>query len=126
MSENNLIITAIVAIVAVSGLVIFNSGMGISGMQAGGLDVEDLPKNPLSRGGDPQSNQCDDSDLGKTIDVKGYVVFYDEKKGEVTYNDWCFDENTLKEYYCVQLGSYLRPFSNLVTCDNGCVDGVCV
>ena len=86
--------------------------------------------------GPSEYNQCTDTDGGINIAVKGAVTIFRPGDGLVTYPDSCVvssDAMTgegrlggLREYYCVQIGTYNRMFSKFVHCDGECIDGACI
>ena len=69
-------------------------------------------------------DSCTDTDGGWEPFVKGTVSGYLNEE-PYSYTDYCFDNQTLNEYYC----SGGRPYSGLSHCGNvttSCSNGVCV
>src|SRR3989338_2458710 len=73
----------------------------------------------------PSSDTCTDSDGGLNYNVKGSV---NQTYGGIKlYNDdVCFNEKTVKEFYCDPSGIYNDADFDLEHCPNGCKDGACV
>ena len=115
MKENT--ITLMVALAAIIGIGVLVTNPNLIALQVDGIYQQD----PI---GEPLANTCIDSDGGNNPEVAGSVSFYKAGEGSLIYEDLCLDERTLKEYYCVQIASYNRVFSNFVSCS--CVDGKCV
>jgi hypothetical protein len=69
---------------------------------------------------------CSDSDKGETPYTKGtitYTIYYTNgKKESSTYTDYCYDTNSVLEYFCVKDGFS----SKVIQCGYGCKDGACI
>ena len=61
-------------------------------------------------------SSCTDSDDGIEYETGGNLVGFDGS----TKRDFCFDDNTLHEYYC--LGSSSNGLVEVAKCDHGCVE----
>jgi hypothetical protein len=73
-------------------------------------------------------NTCTDSDSGKNYAVKGNVqgVYYLLIKEEYSEEDYCKDEKTLVEHYCVSEDMHSYRENEEYTCETGCEDGKCI
>jgi len=71
-------------------------------------------------------NTCTDTDA-KDSSSKGEVngIYYMFTKENYTLEDYCVDETTLVEYYCVQDGMHSYEESMKYKCELGCLDGAC-
>ncbi len=71
-------------------------------------------------------NTCTDTDA-KDSSSKGEVhgVYYLFTKENYTLEDYCVDDTTLVEYYCVQEGMHSYKESENFKCELGCLDGAC-
>ncbi len=67
-----------------------------------------------------EENICTDSDGGKKYYEKGIV--YDIREEPPSIADFCYDNESLFEYWCEDSGYS----SSLYNCPNGCEDGACV
>ncbi|MAF51164.1 MAG: hypothetical protein CMH64_03665 [Nanoarchaeota archaeon] len=61
-------------------------------------------------------SSCFDSDGGIEPMVGGNVIGFDES----VKRDFCFDDNTLYEYFCLDGTS--KGLVDVIKCENGCVD----
>lgn len=64
---------------------------------------------------------CNDSDNGIDYKVKGVATYGNRDK---VYIDECLSRTTLKEYYCLDKGSWIK--SDRYMCQNECVNGACI
>lgn len=73
-------------------------------------------------------NTCMDSDNGKSYDVKGSVegVYYLFTKEEYFEEDYCKDEQTLIEYYCINEDTHSYREKEEYVCEIGCENGECI
>lgn len=75
-------------------------------------------------------NTCSDTDNGKDYGVKGKVfgAYYLFTKQDFLEEDYCKDEGTLVEYYCVAEGNGLHSYKQEIKykCKSGCEDGICL
>lgn len=69
---------------------------------------------------------CIDSDNGSEF-VKGTVIGYNDLCQKFEKTDYCSQDNPnqLKEYRC-DTTRKMNWYSEIVTCEHGCVDGACV
>lgn len=69
---------------------------------------------------------CTDSDEGNAF-VKGTINGYDDRCKEFTKTDYCSEDNfyQLKEYRC-DMQRKMNWYSEIVKCENGCLDGACI
>ncbi|MCK4859057.1 MAG: hypothetical protein KAS87_00675 [Candidatus Omnitrophica bacterium] len=67
---------------------------------------------------------CTDTDNGNNIYEKGITRLTSVYGAVIKYTDVCLSSTSLKEYYCDESQGPL--ISKIVTCENGCEDGVCV
>lgn len=69
---------------------------------------------------------CIDSDSGSEF-VKGTIYGYDAKCQKFEKTDYCSQDNKnqLKEYRC-DTQQKQNWYSEIVTCEHGCLDGACV
>ena len=63
------------------------------------------------------SYPCMDTDDGAEYNVKGFVDY----NGRI-YEDYCYGNTHMKEYYCNVNWMYQRHHR----CENGCFDGACL
>ncbi len=73
-------------------------------------------------------NTCSDTDSGKNYDLKGTVkgTYYFLIKEEYQETDYCKDENTLIEYYCVNEDMHSYKEKEEFFCELGCEQGKCL
>lgn len=75
-------------------------------------------------------DSCSDSDLGIIIDKKGMIRGDSYSADSLTpkhfeEEDYCKNEKTLVEYYCISQGANLkRGYKNLL-CSDKCISGQC-
>ena len=65
---------------------------------------------------------CYDTDNGMVRWVNGKILGFYDNAERFEFNDNCFDDNILVEYYCDEDEV---PQNETFVCKNGCVDGHC-
>lgn len=66
--------------------------------------------------------RCTDTDNGKDYEVKGTISGLDSNNKRMSAIDYCYDENTLLEYYCDEDGKHVKGEYK----DCPCSDGICI
>lgn len=69
---------------------------------------------------------CTDSDQGSVF-VKGIITGYDDHCKLFEKTDYCSEDNSyeLKEYRC-DMTRKMNWYSEIVKCENGCLNGACL
>ncbi|MBS3155151.1 hypothetical protein J4404_01490 [Candidatus Woesearchaeota archaeon] len=81
----------------------------------------------LATTGNVGKRSCSDTDSGSSF-VKGTITGTNTAGNSYESTDYCSGENPnyLKEFSCDMGESYEGWTSDMLYCDNGCVDGRCV
>ena len=66
--------------------------------------------------------KCEDSDGGKNYTIKGIVTITNQTTASQKYEDGCFSDKGLYEYYCDNNGNIALE---TVSCEGVCLEGAC-
>lgn len=74
---------------------------------------------------------CMDSDLGINFKEKGvitgeYLAGDEMKSIYYSQTDYCENENTLVEYYCIKSGIASKKAYKKYQCEDSCLQGICI